>query len=93
MALQLPRKQPWNHARMISVYANAAPTTRYILEQNDGIANGAVTGTTINLKVLGIGNGLTVSLSNFIRTSTASDRAVLTIAVRHRTPLFNIPDI
>jgi len=33
---------------------------RYFLRQNDAIRKGTVTGEIINLKVLGIGNGLTV---------------------------------
>ena len=32
----------------------------YLLAQNAGIANGTVTGTPINLKFLGVGDGLTV---------------------------------
>lgn len=32
----------------------------YLLEQNAGIANGTVSGTPINLKFLGVGDGLTV---------------------------------
>ncbi|KAI0694524.1 serine carboxypeptidase [Cytidiella melzeri] len=37
----------------------------YILTQNAGIAAGTVTGTTINLKVLGVGDGLTDPLSQY----------------------------
>ena len=33
---------------------------RYFLQQNDAIRSGSVTGEIINLKTLGIGNGLTV---------------------------------
>lgn len=33
---------------------------RYFLDQNDQIKKGTVKGEIINLKVLGIGNGLTV---------------------------------
>lgn len=35
---------------------------RHILDQNAGIANKTVNGTTINLKFLGIGDGLTVGV-------------------------------
>jgi hypothetical protein len=34
---------------------------RYFLDQNDAIAKGAIKGIHLKLKVLGIGNGLTVS--------------------------------
>ncbi|KAI0374464.1 serine carboxypeptidase [Pilatotrama ljubarskyi] len=37
----------------------------YILDQNAGIANGTVNGTSINLKFLGIGDGLTDPLSQY----------------------------
>ncbi|KAI1797598.1 serine carboxypeptidase [Ganoderma leucocontextum] len=37
----------------------------YILDQNAGIANKTVNGTTINLKFLGIGDGLTDPLSQY----------------------------
>ncbi|CDO70247.1 hypothetical protein BN946_scf184942.g47 [Trametes cinnabarina] len=37
----------------------------YILDQNAGIANGTVNGTTINLKFLGIGDGLTDPLAQY----------------------------
>jgi hypothetical protein len=33
---------------------------RYFLQQNDAIGKGSVKGEIINLKILGIGNGLTV---------------------------------
>ena len=36
---------------------------RYFLQQNNGIRNGAAKGQMINLKVLGIGDGLTVGRS------------------------------
>ena len=39
------------------------PLLSYLLEQNAGIANGSVSGTPINLKFLGVGDGLTVSAS------------------------------
>ena len=37
------------------------PNASYFLEQNEGIANGTVSGLPINLKFLGVGDGLTVS--------------------------------
>ncbi|KAH9853076.1 alpha/beta-hydrolase [Lenzites betulinus] len=37
----------------------------YILDQNAGIANGTVNGTAINLKTLGIGDGLTDPLAQY----------------------------
>ncbi|TBU50585.1 alpha/beta-hydrolase [Dichomitus squalens] len=37
----------------------------YLLEQNAGIANGTVSGTPINLKYLGVGDGLTDPLSQY----------------------------
>ncbi|KAH8080720.1 serine carboxypeptidase [Cristinia sonorae] len=37
----------------------------YFLQQNAAIANGTVSGTTINLKTLGIGNGLTDGLIQY----------------------------
>ncbi|KAI0768574.1 alpha/beta-hydrolase [Trametes elegans] len=37
----------------------------YILDQNEGIADGTVNGTTINLKFLGIGDGLTDPLAQY----------------------------
>ena len=40
---------------------DCSPPPSYLLEQNAGIANGSVNGTTINLKFLGVGDGLTVS--------------------------------
>ena len=62
------------------------PTIRHILEQNAGIANGTVKGTTINLKFLGIGNGLTVSHS--ITVAPIRDHGtVLTMYLRYRTLL------
>ena len=42
---------------------NSYPLLSYLLEQNAGIANGSVSGTPINLKFLGVGDGLTVSAS------------------------------
>ena len=33
---------------------------RYFLSQNEGISNGTVSGIPINLKFLGVGDGLTV---------------------------------
>jgi len=43
---------------------------RYFLEQNVEIKKGKVKGEIINLKVLGIGNGLTVCHSNMTRWPT-----------------------
>jgi hypothetical protein len=40
-----------------------ASSCRYFLQQNDAIRRGSVTGGIINLKTLGIGNGLTVRRS------------------------------
>ena len=40
---------------------------RYFLEKNDEIHYGKATGVHINLKVLGIGNGLTVRCSDLSR--------------------------
>lgn len=37
----------------------------HILQQNDAIANGSISGTPINLKYLGVGNGLTDPLSQY----------------------------
>ena len=37
-----------------------SPHSSYFLDQNSAIAAGTISGITINLKVLGIGNGLTV---------------------------------
>ncbi|EJD03357.1 serine carboxypeptidase [Fomitiporia mediterranea MF3/22] len=37
----------------------------YFLEQNDAIAAGAISGFTINLKTLGVGNGLTDPLNQY----------------------------
>jgi hypothetical protein len=37
---------------------------RYFLEKNDAIRHGTATGVYINLKVLGIGDGLTVRCSD-----------------------------
>ena len=42
---------------------DSSPLLSYLLEQNAGIANGSVSGTPINLKFLGVGDGLTVSAS------------------------------
>lgn len=36
--------------------------SRYFLSQNAAIAAGKITGITLNLKVLGVGDGLTVTL-------------------------------
>ena len=62
MALQLQRQFRYcilqSSARRLT-----PPFYRHILDQNAGIANGTVNGTVINLKYLGIGNGLTVSHS------------------------------
>ena len=44
--------------------ADSSPLPSYLLEQNAGIANGSVSGTPINLKFLGVGDGLTVSASH-----------------------------
>jgi hypothetical protein len=43
---------------------------RYFLDQNAQIAKGTVKGEIINLKALGIGNGLTVWHSGMIRWPT-----------------------
>jgi hypothetical protein len=43
---------------------------RYFLEQNTEIKNGKVKGEIINLKALGIGNGLTVWHPGMIRWLT-----------------------
>jgi len=40
---------------------------RYFLEKNDEIRYGKATGVHINLKVLGIGDGLTVRCSDMSR--------------------------
>ena len=37
------------------------PCYRYFLQQNAAIASGSISGVPINLKVLGVGDGLTVS--------------------------------
>jgi hypothetical protein len=43
---------------------------RYFLEKNDAIRHRTATGVYINLKVLGIGDGLTVRCSDMHRCST-----------------------
>jgi hypothetical protein len=40
---------------------------RYFLQQNAAIRSGTASGVTINLKVLGIGNGFTVRRSLLMR--------------------------
>ncbi len=56
MGLLLQRK--FRATRPVS---SADASSRYFLQQNAGIANGTVSGVPINLKVLGVGDGLTVS--------------------------------
>jgi hypothetical protein len=46
---------------------------RYFLQQNAAISYGTVEGVTINLKVLGIGNGLTVRGSAMPRCLISND--------------------
>jgi hypothetical protein len=46
---------------------------RYFLDQNAQIKKGAVKGATINLKALGIGNGLTVWHSGMTRWLTCAN--------------------
>jgi hypothetical protein len=43
---------------------------RYFLEKNDAIRGGKATGVHINLKVLGIGDGLTVQCSDLAHCPT-----------------------
>ena len=61
MALQPLRECPSMSLCSSSHPACGATSFRYILDQNAAIANGTTNGTTINLKFLGIGNGITVS--------------------------------
>ena len=42
-------------------------TYRYFLDKNDEIRSGKATGVHINLKVLGVGDGLTVRCSDMSR--------------------------
>ena len=65
----------WSHYRSVSntTLIPLAPEglkrfSRYILDQNAAIANGTSNATTINLKFLGIGDGITVSLHSFRQT-------------------------
>jgi hypothetical protein len=44
--------------------------SRYFLSQNAAIAAGTVTGIPLNLKVLGVGDGLTVSAIVFKKCTT-----------------------
>ena len=37
----------------------------YFLQQNEAIANGSISSITLNLKTLGVGNGLTDSLNQY----------------------------
>jgi hypothetical protein len=48
-----------SHHVVVSILLTVS-SCRYFLQQNDAIRKGSVTGETINLKILGIGNGLTV---------------------------------
>jgi hypothetical protein len=48
---------------MVNVLVLTVNDCRYFLQQNAAIKYGTVTGVPINLKVLGIGNGLTVRCS------------------------------
>ena len=48
-----------SHDVAVSTLLTVSPC-RYLLQQNDAIGKGSVKGEIINLKTLGIGNGLTV---------------------------------
>jgi len=62
-ALHLLRAPPsLDSSRLHSLYIY-----RYFLEKNDEIRCGEATGVNINLKVLGIGDGLTVRCSDMSR--------------------------
>ena len=54
---------------------------RYFLQQNDAIRKGSVKGEIINLKILGIGNGLTVR-----RLECLAPDVLLRIRIRTRFP-------
>ena len=66
---------------------------RHFLQQNDAISKGKVTGEVINLKVLGIGNGvtvgrleiLTVDVLLMIRIRTHSRNTLVTYNMLSRT--------
>jgi hypothetical protein len=57
MVLHLQRT---SHDVVIFLTTLTVSVCRYFLQQNDAIRNGMVKGENINLKVLGIGDGLTV---------------------------------
>lgn len=48
-------------------------TGRYILQQNAAIAAGTLSGLPINLKVLGLGDGLTVSFAHLTKAPLPDD--------------------
>jgi hypothetical protein len=56
MALHLQRASPY----VVVFIPLTVSACRYFLQQNDAIQKGSVKGKIINLKTLGIGNGLTV---------------------------------
>jgi hypothetical protein len=58
MALHLQRMSHYDY--VVIFIPLTVSVCRYFLQQNDAIRNGTVKGEIINLKVLGIGNGLTV---------------------------------
>lgn len=62
----LPRASFFSSPRNIWLFTNADPRARYFLEQNAAIASGTITGVPINLKVLGVGDGLTVSTTTHV---------------------------
>jgi hypothetical protein len=61
--------QSASHNVVISISLTVKPR-RYFLDQNTQIKKGAVKGEIINLKALGIGNGLTVWHSGMTRWLT-----------------------
>jgi len=61
--------QSASHKVVVFISLTVGPC-RYFLEQNTEIKNGNVKGQIINLKALGIGNGLTVWHSGMTRWPT-----------------------
>jgi hypothetical protein len=59
--------QSVSHNVVVSISLTVRPPCRYFLEQNAEIKKGKVKGEIINLKALGIGNGITVWHSGVTR--------------------------
>ena len=72
---QSPSWQAWN---LYNSYANHSTAFYHYFEgQNELIKNGSIGGTPLNLKTLGIGNGIIDAATQFPFVSQATRRGIL----------------